>query len=69
MMTLNRCKENTNAKITWVANALSELYPDIKHGDNLTVIQASIHDMIIRINEKTLGLNKQAMSMIGVKPI
>lgn len=69
MTLLNEHKAGTTGAITWIANSLLKLYPMFKKDTILTVVDNDPSGMIVKANEKTFAMNKQAASLIGIKQI
>ena len=69
MTLLNEHKAGTKGAITWVANSLSKFYPMFKKDTILTVVDNDTSGMIVKTNENTFAMNKQAASLIGIKQI
>lgn len=69
MTLLNEHKAGTKGAITWVANSLSKFYPMFKKNTILTIINNDPSGMIVKANERTFAMNKQAASLIGIKQI
>lgn len=69
MTLLNEHKAGTKGSITWIANSLLKLYPMFKKNTILTIINNDTSGMIVKANEKTFAMNKQAASLIGIKQI
>ena len=69
MTLLHEHKARTTGTITWVANSLLKLYPMFKKDTILTIINNDKTGMIVKANEKTFAMNKQAASLIGIKQI
>lgn len=59
----------TKGAITWVANSLAKFYPMFKKNTILTIINNDPSGIIVKANEKTFAMNKQAASLIGIKQI
>ena len=69
MTLLNEHKAGTTGSIIWIANSLSKFYPMFKKNTILTRINNDTSGMIVKANEKTFAMNKQAASLIGIKQI
>jgi hypothetical protein len=69
MTLLNEHTAGTKGSIAWIANSLLKLYPMFKKDTILTVIDNDTSGMIVKANEKTFAMNKQAASLIGIKQI
>ena len=69
MTLLHEQKTGTKGSITWIANSMLKLYPMFKKDTILTVIDNDKTGMIVKANEKTFAMNKQAASLIGIKQI
>lgn len=69
MTLLNEHTAGTKGSITWIANSLLKLYPMFKKDTILTVIDNDKTGMIVKANDKTFAMNKQAASLIGIKQI
>lgn len=69
MTLLHEHTAGTKGTVTWIANSLLKLYPMFKKDTVLTVIDNDKTGMIVKANEKTFAMNKQAASLIGIKQI
>lgn len=69
MTLLTEHKAGTTGAITWIANSLLKLYPMFKKDTILTVVDNDTSGIIVKANEKTFAMNKQAASLIGIKQI
>jgi hypothetical protein len=69
MTLLTEHKAGTKGAITWIANSLLKLYPMFKKNTILTIINNDPSGIIVKANEKTFAMNKQAASLIGIKQI
>lgn len=69
MTLLNEHTAGTKGSITWIANSLLKLYPMFKKDTILTVVDNDPSGMIVKANERTFAMNKQAASLIGIKQI
>lgn len=69
MTLLNEHKAGTTGSIIWIANSLSKFYPMFKKDTILTVVDNDPSGMIVKANERTFAMNKQAASLIGIKQI
>lgn len=69
MTLLNEHTAGTTGTITQVANSLAKFYPMFKKDTILTIVNNNTSGMIVKANEKTFAMNKQAASLIGIKQI